>query len=252
LSAPRNRFSVAAAALALLLLSSACQVTIAVGVDAKANGSGVVRAGVGLDADALRQIPDLGQQLRVDDLKKAGWTVVGPRKEGDGRTWVRATKPFADPAGARKAVGELNGPNGPFKDFRLTRSHSLLRTKTAFSGTVDLAGARSLADPRLQQQMGSSGVDPKVLQQQLDQAVNRAFRLEVVAQLPGKISSNAPTQVSGGVVWHPKVGEQAKLTAASTAWNLRPILFTAVALVLALAALVVWRRSRRVAVTPRS
>ena len=71
---------------------SSCQVTIVAGVDAKADGSGVVRAGVGLDADALHQIPDLRQQLKVDDLRKAGWTVVGPRKEGDGRTWVRATK----------------------------------------------------------------------------------------------------------------------------------------------------------------
>jgi hypothetical protein len=243
LSAPRNRVAAAVAALALLLCS-ACQVTIAVGVDAHQNGSGVVRAGVGLDADALRQIPDLAQQLRVDDLKKAGWTIVGPRKERDGRTWVRATKPFADPAGARRAMVELNGPKGPFKNFRLTRTHSLLRTKTSFSGTVDLAGARSLADPKLQEQLGGSGVDPKVLEEQLDQAVNRTFRLEVVAQLPGKLSSNAPTEVSGGVVWHPKVGEQATLTATSTAWNLRPILFAALALLLALAAIVVWRRSR--------
>ncbi|MCU1450470.1 MAG: hypothetical protein JWP02_2640 [Acidimicrobiales bacterium] len=228
-----------------LLFCSACQVTIAVGVVAHQNGSGVVRAGVGLDADALRQIPDLAQQLRVDDLKKAGWTIAGPRKEGDGRTWVRATKPFANPAGARKAMTELNGPNGPFKNFSLKRTHSLLRTKTSFSGTVDLAGARSLADPKLQQQLGGSGVDPKVLQQQLDQAVNRSFRLEVVAQLPGKLSSNAPTEVSGGVVWRPKVGEQAKLSATSTAWNLRPILFAALAVVLLAAAFIVWRRSHR-------
>jgi hypothetical protein len=240
-----RRKALFSAAVLALLLCSACQVTIAVGVDANQNGSGVVRAGVGLDADALRQIPDLAQQLRVDDLKKAGWAIVGPRKERDGRTWVRATKPFADPAGARKAMTELNGPSGPFKAFRLTRTHSLLRTRTSFSGTVDLAGARSLADPKLQEQLGGSGVDPKVLEQQLDLAVNRAFRLEVVAQLPGKISSNAPTQVSGGVVWRPKVGEQAKLTATSTAWNLRPILFAALALVLAVAAIVVWRRSHQ-------
>jgi hypothetical protein len=220
-------------------------VTIAVGVDARQNGSGVVRAGVGLDADALRQIPDLAQQLRVDDLKRAGWTVVGPRKESDNRTWVRATKPFADAAGAAKAMTELNGPNGPFRDFRLTRTHSFLRTKTSFSGTVDRVGARGLADPRLQQQAGSSGVDPKVLEQQLDQLVNRTVRLEVVAHLPGSISSNAPTEVSGGAVWHPKAGEQAHLMASSTAWDLRPIIFGALAVVLGVAAFILWRRSRR-------
>jgi hypothetical protein len=244
LSARRSKLTLAAAALALLVCS-ACQVTIAVGVDAKQNGSGLVRAGVGLDADALRQIPDLAQQLRVDDLKRAGWTVVGPRKESDDRTWVRATKPFANPAGAAKAMTELNGPNGPFKGFHLTRKHSFLRTKTSFSGTVDRVGARGLADSQLQQQLGGSGVDPAVLQQQLDQIVNRTVRVEVVLHLPGSISSNAPTDVSGGVVWRPKASEQAHLTASSTARDLRPIIFGALAVVLAVAAFVVWRRSRR-------
>ena len=228
--------------------------TIAVGIDAQQNGSGVVRAGVGLDDDALHQIPDLAQQLRVDDLKKAGWTVVGPRKEGDNRTWVRATKPFANPAGAAKAMTELNGPNGPFKNFRLTTKHSFLRTKTSFSGTVDRVGARGLADPKLQQQLGGSGVDPTVLEQQLNQVIDRSLRTEVVVHLPGSISSNAPTEVSGGVLWHPKAGEQAHLVASSTAWNLRPIIFGAIAVVLASVAVIIWRRSRRkgVPVTPPS
>jgi len=237
-----------------LLLCSACQVTIAVGVDAKQNGSGIVRAGVGLDDDALHQIPDLAQQLRVDDLKKAGWTVVGPRKERDNRTWVRASKPFANPSGAARAMTELNGPNGPFKNFRLSVKHSFLRNKTSFSGTVDRVGAKGLVDQRLQQQLGGSGVDPNVLEQQFNQIIDRSVRTEVVAQLPGSISSNAPTQVSGCVVWHPKAGEQAHLSATSSAWNLRPIIFGAIALVLAVAAVVIWRRSRRsrVPVTPSS
>ena len=248
---PRGLFVVAALA---LLLCSACQVTIAVGIDAKQNGSGVVRAGVGLDDDALHQIPDLAQQLRVDDLKKAGWTIVGPRKEHDNRTWVRATKAFANPAGAAKAMTELNGPNGPFKGFHLKVEHEFLRTKSSFSGTVDRVGAKGLADQRLQQQLGGSGVDTNVLEQQLNQLIDRTLRTEVVLYLPGSISSNAPTEISGGVLWHPKAGEQAHLTASSTAWNLRPIIFGAIAVVLAVAAIVVWRRSRRgrVPVTPPS
>lgn len=246
-----------ALALLALLLCSACQVTIAVGVDAQQNGSGVVRAGVGLDDDALNQIPDLAQQLRVDDLKKAGWTIVGPRKESDKRTWVRATKPFANTSGAAKAITELNGPKGPFKNFRLTSKHSLMRTKTSFTGTVDRVGANALADSKLQQQLGGSSVDPKVLEQQVNALIDRSVRTEVVVHLPGSISSNAPTSVSGGVVWHPKAGEQARLTATSTAWNLRPIIFAAIALILAIAAVIVWRRSRqnarvRVPVTPAS
>ena len=213
------------------------------GVDTRANGGGVVRAGVGLDADALRQIPDLAQQLKVDDLKRAGWTVVGPRKERDSRTWVRATKAFATAAQASKVVAELNGPNGPFKDFRVRRSHSFFRTKTSFSGTVDRT-AGALSDPGLERQLASSGVDPKVLQQQLNLAQDRAFRLEVVTHLPGSVRSNAPTSIEGGAVWAPKSGERARLTATATAWNLRPLVFGALAVVLAVIAAIVWRRSR--------
>ena len=205
-----------------------------------------MRAGVGLDDDALQEIPDLAHQLRVDDLKRAGWTVVGPRRESDNRTWVRASKPFANPAGFARAMRELNGPNGPFKGFRLTSEHPFLRTKTKLTGTVDRVGARGLADPALQQQLGGgSGVDPKVLEQQLNELIDRSVRTEVVTHLPGSISSNAPTEITGGVVWHPKAGEQAHLAAAATAWDLRPVAFGAAALVLAVVAGIVWRRSHR-------
>ena len=64
MSERRSRLLFAVAALALLLCS-ACQVTIAVGVDAKQNGSGVVRAGVGLDDDVRFDRPGLE---RVVDL----------------------------------------------------------------------------------------------------------------------------------------------------------------------------------------
>ena len=74
---------------------------------------------------------------------------------------------------------------------------------------------------------------------------SQGVRLEVVVHLPGSISSNAPTNVSGGTVWHPKAGERAQLKASSTALDLRPIIFAAAAVVLAVAALVLWRRSRR-------
>ncbi|MBV8160899.1 MAG: DUF3153 domain-containing protein, partial [Acidimicrobiia bacterium] len=126
----------------------------------------------------------------------------------------------------------------------LTAKHSLLRSTTSFSGTVDRVGANGLADSKLQQQVAGSGVDPNVLEQQLNQLINRTVRLEVVVDLPGKISSNAPTAVSGGVVWHPNAGEQAHLAASSTAWNLRPIIFGAIALALALTALLLWRHLR--------
>jgi hypothetical protein len=57
---------------ALLLLLTGCQIRVAAGVEARRDGSGVVRAGVGLDREALKEVPDLPNRLRVDDLRKAG------------------------------------------------------------------------------------------------------------------------------------------------------------------------------------
>ncbi|MDQ6927384.1 MAG: hypothetical protein M3159_01825, partial [Actinomycetota bacterium] len=114
----------------VLLVATACQVTVGAEVDAKADGTGVVRAAVALDAQAAQGAPDLGAQLRVDDLRQAGWTVRGPTKESDGLTWVRASKPFSTPARATAILGELTGPQGPFRTLTLTQSRSLLKSRT--------------------------------------------------------------------------------------------------------------------------
>ena len=55
----------------------------------------------GIDPKIMGMGPVPASQLC---LKKAGWTIVGPRKERDNRTWVRATKPFANPAGAAVCI----------------------------------------------------------------------------------------------------------------------------------------------------
>ena len=130
-----GRFGVA---VALVLSCSACQVTIATDVQARVDGSGVIRAGVGLDPEALAQVPQLAEQLKVDDLRRAGWRVVGPRSERDGLTWIRASFAFATPSEAHRAVVQLNGPTGPFRGFALTHEASRFRSRVRFTGTVDL------------------------------------------------------------------------------------------------------------------
>ncbi|MDQ6909709.1 MAG: hypothetical protein M3Z84_02830, partial [Actinomycetota bacterium] len=117
-----------------LLISSACQVTVKTEVDAKADGTGFVRAGVGLDAEATRAAPDLAAQLRIDDLRQSGWAVTGPTQEGDGLTWVRASKPFSTPAQATAVMNELGGPQSPFQNLVLRQTRTLLKSKTALSG----------------------------------------------------------------------------------------------------------------------
>ena len=250
MSARRRAAELAVAALAVVGAATGCQVTTAVGVDAEKDGSGTVRVAVGLDKEAAGRVPNLARELEVNDLVDAGWTIVGPRKEDDGRTWIRASKPFDDPAGAKRVIDEISGDDGPFADFRLIRQRSFLRTKTTFTGTVDLtAGIEAFGDDQLRERLGGSsiGVDPEELSERIGTVLNRLFTFKVAVRLPGDVESNAPLEADGGAEWRPVLGEEVILRATATALDTRRVVGLALAgfAVVALAALVLVRRARR-------
>jgi hypothetical protein len=139
----------------MVLVLSGCHVKLQVDTRVNPDGSGVVTVAVGLDADAVSKVGDLRSQLRVDDLKTAGWTVVGPTREADGYTWVRASKPFADPAQATAVMNEVNGPDGAFRGWHLSHTSSAWATTWTASGTVDLSkGMQTFSDPQLDRALG--------------------------------------------------------------------------------------------------
>ena len=185
-----------------------------------------MRAGLGLDDDALRQLGDPAKELRLDDLRQAGWEVTGPLREADSLTWVRASKRFATPEEAARVAAELSGQEGPFRDFKLERSRSFFKTRTSFSGLVDLSeGLAGLNDPALQEKLGGAqlGLDPA--------ALGEKVRVRVEARLPGDVKT-----------WEPRLGEQMRLEAMSETWNLSPLLPAAGCLLFATAVVVVLRR----------
>jgi hypothetical protein len=221
-----------------------------VGIDAHPDGSGLVRATVTLDRDAVAQVPDLASQLRVADLKAAGWRVDGPAPVANGGMEVKASKRFATPAEATVVVSQLSGAEGPFQGFRVRRTRSFAKTRLSFSGTVDLAkGIGSFSDAELRQRLGGTdvGFDPAQLEGRLGRSLSRIFPVRVVARLPGSVSSNAPTRAGNGAQWSPTFGEKVTLTASSTQWNTRPLAAAGLAVVsaLALVALAVSRLLRR-------
>jgi hypothetical protein len=237
-----RRLSVWLAALVLLLAGTGCQAVLRTEADLHADGSGVVRAGLGLDADALAQLGDPAKELRLDDLRQAGWSVSGPDKEKDGLTWVRLSKGFATPDQGSEVAAQLSGPDGPFKAFRFTHGRSFLKTKTSFSGVVDLSnGLAGLSDPALQQALGnfSPGLDLAGLRQRFGADLDKDVQVQVVARLPGRSRT-----------WQPKLGDKLELQLASEAWNTGPIAGALAALLFAATALVVavttrWRPARR-------
>ncbi len=229
------------------MVGGGCQVTIDSGVKASADGSGLVQVVVSLDKRATELVPDLARQLRLDDLRQAGWKTAGPARTGDGHTWAHVSKPFASPQQATRVMRELSGPQGPFRNFRLVQRRSLLRTTTIFTGSVDLRPhLEAFGDEGLRDRLGgtSFGVDTAGLEKQLGTSLDHSFRVRISARLPGVIESNAPVEIGGGVAWEPRWGERQTLRAASSAWNIRP-LAAAIAVGAVLALVMVLARHNR-------
>jgi hypothetical protein len=218
----------------LAFVASGCQVTLSAGIEVGADGSGTVHAGVGFDDEAVAEVGDLAAALRADDLRQAGWEVAGPAPEEDGLTWVRASKDFDDPEEAAAVAAELSGPDGPFRDFRVTRERSLLRTKTSFSGVADLSrGLAGLSDAELQAALGDFdlGLDVDGLRRRFGDTLGDRVRVQVSATLPGKVEANTATVGGGRAQWTPAVGERIELTAEGDLRRLAPLVWGSLALV---------------------
>ena len=226
--------------------TTACQVTLTAGVDVNRDGTGRVVAGLGLDDDAVKEVGDLATALRLDDVRAAGWQVDPPRKEGDGMTWIRAAKRFTEPEQVPAIVAELNGPDGPFRGFRVERTKSLTRSRTTFTGTVDLvAGLTGLSDPELTAALGDVdlGLDVEGLRRRFGDQLD----VRVTAGLPGEVKTNAPAREGGRALWAPDLAQTVQLEASSEAFQIDPRLIIAAggALLLASVLLVLLVRRRR-------
>ncbi|MBA3955844.1 MAG: hypothetical protein H0X58_04185, partial [Acidimicrobiia bacterium] len=81
-----RRLVVVAALTGVVMVVGGCEMQVDLGVDVERDGSGRVAVAVDLDAEAADRLPDLGDQLRLDDLEAAGWEIVGPTATASGST----------------------------------------------------------------------------------------------------------------------------------------------------------------------
>jgi hypothetical protein len=183
----RRSFRLLGLVVAFVVVLAGCQVQLNTTIQVDGDGSGTITQAVGFDAAALARVGDLSQQLQVQDLEQAGWTVDEPVVEGD-TTWVRAHHGFGDADEANVLLAQLSGPNGPYKDLYITRRAGLLSTTTEVTGTLDLSGGVGIfGDPDLTQSLGgdpSGGLVGRIEAEEgkpLDQMV----QVELAVDLPG-------------------------------------------------------------------
>lgn len=235
----------AAVLAALVLLTAGCQVDIQVGVDVEPDGTGEVTVAAALDEAAAARVPALADQLEVDDLLAAGWTLTGPTPEADGRTWVRATKAFASPEEAGPVLDEISGADGPFRDLDVRRAPTLLRDEWHLTGTVDLrAGLAAFSDDALRARLDGTdvGLTPDELAAAAGRPLAQALTFRVAVVLPGEVTSNAPGRAA---LWRPVLGEQLSLVAKGSRLNPATVGWLAASGVAAVGALVLAVRGAR-------
>jgi len=235
----------------VVLAAGACQVRVTGGIDVDPGGGGTVRAGLGLDAEALATVGDVNTALRVDDLRQAGWKIDGPRKEDDGLTWVRVSRPVADTREAVTALAQLSGPEGPFRNLTVTSTRTLFRNRTSLTGAVDLSsGLTGLADADLLSKLGGGlPLDLEGLRKEYGTDLDRDVRVSFDARLPGSVDANTKEKSGGRLVWRPPLGGNLPIQATSQGLNLLPIVAVAGVLLVAVGGATAWlllrRRSRR-------
>jgi len=176
---------------AVVVVAAGCQVQLQTTVQVEADGSGTITQAVGFDPAALARVGDLSQQLAVQDLEQAGWTVDDPVAEGD-VTWVRAHHDFDDADEANLLLAQLSGPDGPYRDLYVTRRAGLLSTTTEVTGTLDVSGGVGIfGDPELTQSLGgdpSGGLVGRIEAEE-GRPVDEMVQVELVVDLPNSDES---------------------------------------------------------------
>lgn len=237
------------------VILTGCRVDAVVEIEVADDGSGVVNVGVSLDEEALAAVPDLAEQLQVDDLRDAGWVVSGPSVEADGLTWVRASKPFEEAARLGPVIEEVTGPDGVLRMFNLDRTRSFAETTFELTGIADLSGSglESFGDDDLAVLLDGEPLGRSLAELEADagEPLADTAQLTVIARFPDDVGATTGQARGSEVRWVMRLDDPAAtpISTRVTAADLMPRIWAAVAIgaLVALVALVLlrWLRRRR-------
>jgi hypothetical protein len=240
---PSRRRSAGVRALLVLvvaLLGAGCSVDATLDIRVRENGSGVVRLLVDADAEAVRAAESGGvpleQAVRLDDLGAGGWDVGAWTRAEDGSASIVLTRPFESPEQVEDIIRDSSGDSGPLR-LSADRQTGFLVTDYGVAGRVDLENVTTgvPTDTELLTNLSAQSVDPAVIDQQLLAQLKSSFGLRVVVHLPGETQQTFAAEP----------GAVTPIDAVASVRDMRRLLFLGAALLLAIAAVVLWIRGGR-------
>jgi hypothetical protein len=171
---------------ATLLVLGACKVDAAVAVTTDRAGAGTVTVTITADAEVAVAAPDLATDVRVADLKAAGWTVDGPSAAADGGLSIMLSRPVTTPEDTTAVLAQLSGPGGPFHDLVVTQQRSFANIATKLTGRVELVGGLSaFVDTSIVDLLGGEPYRQALAERRL--TLDQVFELRFIATTPGAV-----------------------------------------------------------------
>ncbi|MGB2758012.1 MAG: hypothetical protein WBD02_10175 [Acidimicrobiia bacterium] len=182
-----RRVARALVALCCVMFLAACNVRVHATIRVNADGTGHVRALVELDRQATtlakRDGGSLDGAVRLDDLKRAGWT-IGPWRERDGSASITVERDTKSPGDTQAAIEDLGGgTDGVLSDVSVKVDAGSLSTDTKVSYSVDLTKLK-LTDAESIAKLKFVGVDAKAVTDLAAHRSKNAVTLEISTDLP--------------------------------------------------------------------
>ncbi len=197
-------------------LLAGCRLDVGVAIAVSGDGAGTVTVTARADPELLTKAPSALTELRIDDVRQAGWNVTGPTRAADGSAMLVLAKAFRTPSEAGAVLAELNGPGGPFHGLTLTTDHRFAVTGYALSGDARLdGGIETLSDAAL-----IATLEGKVPLAELAPAdLADGLSVSLTASAPGTVTTTTGTVAAGSVSWTPDLHAKAN-TALLARWEL--------------------------------
>jgi hypothetical protein len=188
------------ALLACAVALAACQVDVTVDVVVEPDGTGLITVIVTADAEVVAALPTLADDLVLDDVIAAGWSIAGPdpSPDGSGGLTLQMSHEFSSPGEATNLLQSL-GP--PFTQMGVGRATNDDVTTNQLTGRLVLVdGFNAYADADLVSAIGSQPFAEQIAA--AGATPDNSMSVLVRAELPGKLNPDA-TNVepnAGGVL----------------------------------------------------